>query len=100
MGEVYERLRIWAAEGQRWIFTASQAKGRSKKDAKHKRDVEDASDSMNKGRVADLVFTLNKSEGPSGERLIEVFCAKNRYGESSWSSGPLTTSFETGKLCV
>lgn len=95
--QVYERLRIWAAENNRWVITASQAKTRGK-DRKRKRDVEDAADSMHKARVCDLMVTLNADEGPNGERQVSLYVAKNRLGEAHFSAGPLTTAFDCGRL--
>ena len=97
MNMVYEKLRIWAEQSGAWMFTASQSKSRASNDRKRKRDVDDASDSMGKSRVCDVMLTLNTVE-TDGDREVTIFVAKNRNGEARFSVGPLMTDFENGRL--
>ncbi len=95
MRDVWEALRLWAAEEKIWIFTAAQMKARDSKGKKQKADTDSAADSMHKGRITDVMLTLNSSEDHSE---VDIFVAKNRHGASRFSTGPLPTDFECGRL--
>ena len=91
MEYVYEHLRIFVHENQKWGWTASQASRADKYQKKHV-DLEHVADSINKVRVADLVVTLNLDE----EDEMKFYVAKNRTGRSRQTVGPLPTEFEIG----
>jgi KaiC/GvpD/RAD55 family RecA-like ATPase len=98
MRDVYEGLRLLAIERNHWSWTASQAKKKERTSKKMSRDVESMADSMHKGRVADMVITLN-AEGEETD-LMSMFVAKNRTGKSRFTVGPLPTDFAFGRLVV
>jgi hypothetical protein len=98
MRDVYEGLRLFAVERNMWCWTASQSKAKGKdKGSKHNRDVESLADSMHKGRVADLVVTLNVNDDGNE---VTMFVAKNRTGKSRFAIGPLPTDFALGRMVV
>lgn len=96
MREVYEGLRIFSVAHDIWVATASQSK-RKQSDRKHRRQgLDDAADSANKARVADLWITLNPTA--DGEQ-IEYAIDKNRLGKGAAIVGPLPHEFEYARMC-
>lgn len=92
-GQAAEDLRYFAMEGnKKWIATASQSKGREKKQVLGMSDI---ADSIGKVRVADLFITINKDKD-SGD--ISLFVAKSRGGISDVLVGPYDPGFEYGAL--
>jgi KaiC/GvpD/RAD55 family RecA-like ATPase len=91
---VFEGLRVWASDGNRWCLTASQA-GRSK-DKRKKLDLDDVADSMHKVRVVPVVITLNK-RGEEGDQIL-FYVAKNTLGKAGLSVGPLPTEYECARI--
>jgi KaiC/GvpD/RAD55 family RecA-like ATPase len=95
---VYEGLRHFAVERGLWAWTASQATRAAAKDraeGSRKLDLNHMADSMHKGRVADLVVSLNaRDEG----QQMEFYVAKNRIGRSRVTVGPLPCDFGTGRI--
>lgn len=90
---VYEGLRLFAFDNNKWVWTASQAKGRDKK--KKRLDTSDVADSMGKVRVADVVLTATfKSDADE----VLWFKAKDRLGQANRSVGPLPHDFERGRI--
>lgn len=98
---VYEGLRLWAKDNQRWLWTASQAT-RPKSDKKRKRiDLGDVADSMHKVRVGDVVVTINPETDEEGEQVtaLSYFLAKNRLGLSRRGTPALPHEWEFGR-CI
>lgn len=95
MRDVWEALRLWAASEKIWIYTAAQMKARDSKGKKTRADTDAAADSMHKGRITDVMLTLNMNEDFSE---VDIFVAKNRHGASRFPTGPLPTHFEYGRL--
>lgn len=101
MRQVYEELRIWAERKKKWILTASAAKAKSKDGGKGARiNAEDAADSMHKGRVADVVISINTSDVERQAREVTFFIAKNRLGPAQVAVGPLTCDFAYGRMVM
>lgn len=94
MGVVYEGLRQVAVDNEFFCWTACQST-RNSKDRK-KADVNHMSDSMHKGRIADLVVTLNVCGEENDE--IEFFIAKHRTGKGKITVGPLPHDFTHGRV--
>lgn len=90
MEEVYEEHRLTAVNWKCWAATASQ-----KKTGVVKADVDDASDSAGKGRVADMMVDLMAMENGT-EMLIRVL--KNRHGPSRMEVGPLVTDWSRARI--
>lgn len=99
-GLVYQALSNWAKEDDIWIWTASQAQ-RKHKLAKHElRTIDEAADSQEKVRIADLAITLNcKTDEFSGFKQCIYNIVKFRMGRSGVSIGPIPTEFEYGRMC-
>jgi hypothetical protein len=93
-GTVYEGLRLWANDNERWCWTASQAKGGKGKNNTCI-DVDELADSQNKGRVGDLVLTANPRDGAEVE--LDYFVAKHREGKSRFKAGPLPHDWAYGR---
>ena len=95
---VYEGLRLWAKDNQRWLWTASQAT-RPKADKKRKRlDLGDVADSMHKVRVGDVVVTINPEVNEDDTvSALSYFLAKNRLGLSRRGTMPLPHEWEYGR---
>ncbi len=91
---VYEGLRQISVDRENFLWTASQATRQGKD--KRKLDVNHMADSMHKGRIADLVISLNVC----GEHLdeIEFFIAKHRTGKGKISVGPMQHEFSKGRI--
>lgn len=98
MGTLYEGLRLEAVSRKCWAWTASQTKnmGGASRDPKKRADLDDMADSTNKGRVSDLVISLNVDEDNS---TIVLKVVKNRHGNSRFEVGPLPTDFARGRIC-
>lgn len=92
---VFEGLRVFANETQRWLWTASQATRDDGKKASKKLDIGDTADSMHKPRVADLVITLNARD--EGTQMV-FFVAKNRLGAARKTVGPLPVDWERARI--
>ena len=77
MLEVYEGARLWAEEHQRWVVTASQAKGHVK--AGDMPQLNDCADSQNKVRVTDWMAGIQKhiSEDLIGQVSIQLLAGRN-----------------------
>ncbi|PCJ25641.1 MAG: hypothetical protein COA94_06070 [Rickettsiales bacterium] len=91
MGEVYEEHRLAAVEWGCWAATASQKKS----GVKGKADVDDASDSANKGRVTDMMIDLEALED-GNEMIARVI--KNRHGPSRMEIGPFVTDWARARI--
>ena len=93
---VYESFRVWMESTGKWGWTASQMKGEDR--AKKIADADSASDSRNKGRVVDVVITLNLR----GEGMDEILynLAKHRRGRAPQLIGPLPTDFAFGRMVM
>lgn len=91
---VYEGLRQIAVDRECFLWTASQTT-RAHKDRK-RNDVNHMSDSMHKGRIADLVVSLNVCG--EGDEDIEFFVAKHRTGKGKVTVGPLPHDFAHGRV--
>lgn len=96
MRHVYAQLQEISKRRDMWVWTASQASRGSKADHKPNAYIalDNVADSMNKGRIADMVLTLN----PREENQLEVYVAKHRLGRADYAIGPLQTDFEMGRL--
>lgn len=94
---VYETMRLFAAERSIWAWTASQPRRAAAKEKRRRIELDDLADSQGKARVADLVLTGNKT--PDGE-MIDYFVAKNRYGKSDFSVGPLPHDWACGRMTL
>ena len=92
---VYEGLRIWASNNNRWCFTASQA-NRQKGDKRKKLDMDDVADSMHKVRVVPLVISLNK-RGEENEQVL-MYVAKNTLGRAGTTVGPMPHAYECARI--
>lgn len=91
---IYEGLRSIADEKGIFGWTACQAT-RGAKDRKRK-DLSDMADSMHKGRIADLVITINRKGDDEDE--LEYFVAKHRTGLSRIAVGPLPHDWAHGQM--
>jgi len=95
MRNVYEGLRVRVAhQPGRWAWTASQAT-RPANDREKRLGLHHASDSHHKGRVSDVVLTLNVRD--DGLQML-IFCAKNRTGRANFQVGPLPTDFDRARI--
>lgn len=94
MRYVYAGLRELAKRRNMFVWTASQSNGRDKQKENDYIGLSNVSDSMHKGRIADLMLTLN----PREEAQLEVFVAKHRLGRADYAIGPLDTDFEHARL--
>ncbi len=93
MRDVYEGLRIFGRTNRIPVWTASQAKGKSKD---HKElGLYSLADSLHKARVADLLVTLNVSED---KKTVKICVPKHRVGEAGQTIGPLPTAFALGRI--
>ena len=90
---VYEGFRIWMHQTKKWGFTASQST-RGDKRSKKPKDLDDVADSINKVRVVDQVITLNLDDDDE----MKFHIAKNRFGRSRQTVGPLPTDFACGAI--
>jgi hypothetical protein len=90
---IYEGLRVFGFEHDKWIWTASQSKGRDTK--KKKLDTSDVADSMHKVRAADMVLTATTRD--DGEQIY-WYKAKDRLGRAHIGIGPLPHEFEYGRV--
>jgi len=93
-GVVYEGLRYYAVENDKWVWTASQPR-RSEKGARKRIELDQVADSMEKVRVADVVLTITPRN--DGELLL-YYLAKNRMGKTGASIGPLPHDFACGRI--
>jgi len=93
---VYEGLRNIIDERGIFGWTACQATRSSDKSKIH--DLNDMSDSMHKGRIADLVITLNL-RGDEGDEM-EFYVAKHRTGRSRFKVGPAPHDFAHGMIAM
>jgi hypothetical protein len=91
---VFQELSMWATRERLWLWTASQRKGLDK--GKKVADAEDASDSKHKGRIADVVITLNIRGELNDEMLYGI--AKDRMASSGGTVGPLPTDFARARM--
>lgn len=95
MEHVYEHLRLYAEQNDKFLWTASQA--RRKQDTKKILDMNDVADSMNKVRVADIIVTINLDK-ESGELTFAI--PKNRDGEPSLPVGPIVHNYSCAQLAI
>jgi KaiC/GvpD/RAD55 family RecA-like ATPase len=99
-GLVYQALSNWAKEADIWIWTASQAQRKHKLSKHELRTIDEAADSQEKARIADLAVTLNcKTDEFSGFKECTYNIVKFRMGRSGVSVGPIPTEFEYGRMC-
>lgn len=91
--DVYEGLRHYGVETERFMWTASQAT--RQKDKRKRLDLNDTADSMHKGRVADLVVTINLEDEAT---MVSLYTAKNRHGKSRFAVGPMPLDWAFGRL--
>ena len=99
-GLVYQALSNWAKEADIWIWTASQAQRKHKLSKHELRTIDEAADSQEKVRIADLAVTLNcKTDEFSGFKECTYNIVKFRMGRSGVSVGPIPTEFEYGRMC-
>lgn len=94
---VYETMRLYAFEKGIWAWTASQPRRAAAKDKRRRIELDDLADSQGKARVADLVITGNKT--PDGD-MLDYFVAKNRYGKTDFSVGPMPHDWTCGRMTV
>jgi len=80
-----------APKVKRWVSSATQAT--RKKDQRKKVTTDDVADSMHKSRITDMLISINQD--PDG---YVWFVAKNRYGKSDVSAGPLPHELECGRV--
>jgi len=94
-GDIYEDLRMWAENTDRWIWTGSQSRRSSEK--KNTRCVasDDVADSMNKIRVADLSISIN---GRDQNTSVLFHIMKNRHGVAERDIGPLPCEYECARV--
>lgn len=100
-GDAVEELRNDAIERGSWVWSAVHSKFRDAKDRKKKLDAEDSAGSKDKVRNADMVITIQVSDGEdSGEPgdLASIHVAKNRNGPQAFTVGPLPTNYAAGQL--
>jgi KaiC/GvpD/RAD55 family RecA-like ATPase len=90
---IHDALRDYAEEHDHWSLTASQ---RRDIHGKKRADAGDAADSKHKGRIADMVITINVKGDEGDELLYNV--AKNRMGRSSIAVGPMPHDFACGRM--
>jgi replicative DNA helicase len=93
--EVYEKLRWWARDTNRWLFTASQATRRTKDKKGKNLDTDDASDSLGKMRVADVVVSLNAIKDTND---FKMYVAKWRKSKRGQVIGPFHHGFDCQRL--
>ena len=93
---IYEGLRNVIDERGIFGWTACQATRSS--DRKRWHDLNDMADSMHKGRIADLVITLNL-QGEEGDEM-EYYVAKHRTGKSRFTVGPMRHDFAHGMMAA
>lgn len=94
MGAVYTEFRNYIREKRISGYTASQSRGREDHDGKKKLDLQHASDSTNKARLADQFITMNVDHDTG---LIEYFVAKARYQEGRKSADLTPFDFSLGR---
>lgn len=92
-GAVYEKLRHYAVDTDRWCWTASQPKRMSK--GFKRIELDDVADSMHKVRVADMVLTITPSEEGG---TLSFYLAKNRMGRTGESVKDLPHDFTCGRI--
>ncbi len=93
MLHVYEELRLYVLNGNKWGWTASQSKTRQ--NLKQILGLNDFADSKHKPRVLDGVITNNVSEDRTE---VRIHVAKNRTGETGKIVGPLPTVWSRGMV--
>lgn len=91
---VYQDLRDLIDDKGIFGWSASQATRDSKDRKRH--DLSHMADSMHKGRIADLVVTLNLQGEEADE--MEYYVAKHRTGRSRVSVGPMRHDWEHGMM--
>lgn len=93
MKSVYQGLANIAAEGKRWVWTASQA---TRGNRQRKRVTgDDIADSINKMRVVDMGISVNLQDDQS---QVEFMVTKNRLGKGGETIGPLPVELECGRI--
>lgn len=99
MRRVWEGLRDGIArKGNRWVWTASQPKGRRDENQRKKKlDMHDTADSIHKVRVSDVVATLNPLSFDDLQN-VEVFVAKNRGNKARYVVGPIFGDHARGRI--
>lgn len=99
MRRVWEGLRDGIArKGNRWVWTASQPKGRRDENQRKKKlDMHDTADSIHKVRVSDVVATLNPLSFDDLQN-VEVFIAKNRGNKARYVVGPIFGDHARGRI--
>lgn len=92
---VYESLRLWC-EAEGYIgLTASQTRGRDERKKGKLADLQDIADSSNKGRILDLLISINLDDETRENTFL---VAKNRHGEGRAVAGPVPTNYAMGQI--
>jgi KaiC/GvpD/RAD55 family RecA-like ATPase len=95
-GYVYEDLRIFAEQTDRWLFTASQSRrGSSDKKKDDILDLDDTADSIEKVRVADCVITINHDKE---QNQLRFYVAKNRTGVGNRTTAWMPSMFDCSRI--
>jgi archaellum biogenesis ATPase FlaH len=92
-GSVYDELFTWARDGNRWCWTASQAKRGDTKDKAKIIGNDHVSDSLGKVRSSDLFMSVNDM----GEGMVIINVSKFRHGKEG-RTPELPTNFECARI--
>jgi hypothetical protein len=95
LGRVFEGTRVWMEDTNRWGITASQPKRQDGKNRLAVLTTEDLSDSQNKARIVDYIFTANRNE----ENHVTITKLKDRHdGNEGKSVGPYPSNFACAQI--
>lgn len=99
LGLVAEQMRAIAADHEGWCFTASQVTRAKSGKAWH--DLDSIADSMNIGRVADLVIAIGRTEEDEENNEVRMSIPKRREGEGAHAHlGPFAHDFARGRIVI
>jgi DnaB-like helicase C terminal domain len=98
MEYVYEALHGIGTDLNCWVWTASQ----TNRGGMHNKfvDIEHASDSMNKARVADLVLAIARTHADEAEGMIRFRVPKRRRGVAHGEVGPIPMDAAHGRITM
>lgn len=94
-GKTFRGMRRWTEERGIYHWTGSQARRPADKKKGAVPDKNDAADSQNKSRVADLLLSLSAD---LTEQKITIVVSKNRDGPAGGQVGPVPWDFDRGCL--
>lgn len=98
MEYIYEALHEIGVDLNCWVWTASQ----TNRGGMHNKfvDIEHASDSMNKARVADLVLAIARTHADEAEGMIRFRVPKRRRGVAHGEVGPIPMDAAHGRITM